>query len=454
MTIRILRIELRRSAAPGTAALIVVLGAAMLWLTTDRQGWWMRMAMHQRSMLGLLWPLALGAGAWQARRERRSGMEELISTTPRPRWRRVLPTTAAMAIAAVVGYLGMFASGAGFVVPVATYVPAHLVPIVVIGALFLISAVCLGLAIGSRLPSALTPPILVVACAAVLVVSFRNITHGGDPPGTFLYLPVLQVTNYFVPEFVTVTTRVHVAQVLWLIAVAATGLVAFAAASRRGRALAVVPAVLGAAIVLPLQPSRLSGAFVFDQAAVAMVCTPDTPRVCVTTAHEAALADLRAPAREALTILSAKLPNAPTSVVEEYRLPGQTSPPADTVPVWLDVNNIGRVRSSPEQLLWGLLAGAGTAFCYDLVVGGETDRYVSARLVAAAWLIDAPPSVALYQGPRSRFFDAQLAGQALAALRSMPVAEQQARVAALREAELACDRRDRLDLLTGPSGPR
>jgi hypothetical protein len=34
-------------------------------------------------------------------------------------------------------------------------------------------------------------------------------------------------------------------------------------------------------------------------------------------------------------------------------------------------------------------------------------------------------------------------------LRALPAAEQRARIATLREAELACDERDRLDILTG-----
>lgn len=50
--------------------------------------------------------------------------------------------------------------------------------------------------------------------------------------------------------------------------------------------------------------------------------------------------------------------------------------------------------------------------------------------------------------------DLQLTRQAVAALRRLPAAEQRARVAALREAELTCAAGDRLGLLTGPGGPR
>ena len=47
-----------------------------------------------------------------------------------------------------------------------------------------------------------------------------------------------------------------------------------------------------------------------------------------------------------------------------------------------------------------------------------------------------------------------LARQALDALRALPADEQRARVTALRDAERTCAEGDRLELLTGPSGPR
>lgn len=447
MTGRILRLELRRSTAPWIALLIVVLGAAMIYFTSGRHGLWMGLATTQRSMLALLWPLALGAGAWQAARERRSRMIELIATTARPRWRRVLPTATALAIGGVLGYLGMFTAGAGYVLPVATYLPAGAVPTVLIGALFMVIGLWLGLAIGSYLPSALTPPLLVVASAAVLVFVFNRLIHGGDPAGSVLFLPVLQVTNGFLPEFVTLSARTHAAQVVWLVGLAAAALLAFAPAARRVRILALVPALAGAALAAPLQPPVLSASFTYDRAAVALVCTPDRPRVCVTRAHETALADLRDPAHEALRIMAAKLPDAPTSVVEDYHnqvTDPSYQPPPDTVAIRLEVTPSGRALLPARVILFDVLDGAGTPGCY-VTSRRPTEfdrRYYSARLAAAAWLLgsmpDSPPA-----------FDLSLAQQAFTTLRGLPAGEQRARVAALRQAELACDDRDRLDILVG-----
>jgi hypothetical protein len=71
------------------------------------------------------------------------------------------------------------------------------------------------------------------------------------------------------------------------------------------------------------------------------------------------------------------------------------------------------------------------------------------RLVAAAWLLDQePPAPADPSDPALLQQSETL--PAYQALRELPPAEQGTRVAELRQAELACDSRDRLDLLTGP----
>jgi outer membrane protein assembly factor BamB len=118
MTGRILRIELRRSAAWISGAVVLLLGAAALYVIVLTDGgalWdqqWTMLAVFQRQLLVVLWPLALGAGAWQARRDRRSRMGELLSTTARPLWQRAIPTSAAMAIGLAAGYVAMLLTGA------------------------------------------------------------------------------------------------------------------------------------------------------------------------------------------------------------------------------------------------------------------------------------------------------------------------------------------------------
>jgi hypothetical protein len=293
MTARILRIELRRSTALWSAALIAAAGAFVLYTTAPAHRWWMGLVIVQRDVLQVIWPLALGAGAWQARRERRSRIEELLATTPRPRWRRVAPTAAARASAAAAGYLAMFAVGTGHLSLVSSYFPVGAVPVIVVGALSLVAAVWLGLGIGSRLPWALTAPLLAVAGLAAQAVPLGLV--GSDPvkPGAMLLLPYLQV-SWSEPgalEAMTVSARASLSQVLWFAALATTGLALFSAASRRTRAAAVLPAVIGAVITLLILPRNLSDTFVLDPASPA--CSSD--KTCVSSMGGAAAPNLREP---------------------------------------------------------------------------------------------------------------------------------------------------------------
>jgi hypothetical protein len=479
VTARILRIEARRSTALWAGALIATSGAFLLYATSPPYGWWMELVVAQRQLLAVLWPLALGAGAWQARRERRHRTEELLAATPRPRWQRAAPVAAAMAGALVVAYAAMLAAGLGHTGNLAGYVPAAAPAVVAIGALSLVAAAWLGLAAGRLLPSPLTPPLLAVAGFAVLeLLPPLFIVDYDRVPRAELLLPGLKPRTATL-EFVTLAGRAALAQAIWLAALAVTGLVAFAAARRAVRLAAVVPAVGGAAVALALLPGSLSAdAFVADRGALAQVCTPDAPRVCVTRAHAAALDDLRGPARQALAILAAKLPDPPTSVVEDpgYPDPGPRAQRADTVLVGLlgmfphanapEQTGVGAAFDS-QGMLWQLLDGAGTRSCraaplspptpgeLEALAQGEPDRDGAARQVAAAWLLGRPLAPATEPGadPAARA-TATLAVETLAALRRLPAGEQRARVAALRRAELACGGRDLVDILVGPGGRR
>jgi hypothetical protein len=212
--------------------------------------------------------------------------------------------------------------------------------------------------------------------------------------------------------------------------------------------------VLGAAVAVAVLPERYADAYYLDPGAAALVCTRDTPRVCVMRAHQAALADLRGPGREALAVLAAKLPDAPTRVVETTYM-DPAPPRADTVSIALQVSGNGREVQSAlgttPDLRWDLLLGAGTPACANAPAPGTPGRrrYEIARLVAAAWLLDQEPPAPADPGDPALLQRSETL-PVYRALRALPPAEQRARVAGLREAELACDGRDRLDLLTGP----
>src|SRR5215467_11081593 len=145
MDARILRIELRRSLALWAGLLIAAVGVFVLFASNPPYRSWLELAVFQRDTMQLTWPLALAAGAWQGTRERRSRVEELLATTSRPRWQRVLPVSAAMAIAVITAYLATFAGATGHLLHLDGYFSYGVFPLVAVGAVGLVAAAWLGL---------------------------------------------------------------------------------------------------------------------------------------------------------------------------------------------------------------------------------------------------------------------------------------------------------------------
>ncbi|MEV4278603.1 hypothetical protein [Actinoplanes xinjiangensis] len=431
----IFKIELSRSGALLAGTATVVIGVAGLYvpaLTGQTGLWdqqWNLLAVFQRIMLVVLWPLALAAGAWQAGRERRSRVEELLSTTPAPGWRRLRPSALATAFSLAVGYLLVLAAGAPKVATAAGY-PGHgWYAVTAVGVLALAAAGLLGLGIGRLLPYAYTPAVLGVGSLAGLLAAIEATKlEDATKPGAALLLPYFTST---ISEFQAVDGAVSTGQAWWLGGLAAGGLVLFLATNRLVRLLAVVPPALGLVLAAPM---LTAAAFPVDPAAVAEVCTDDGgPRVCVTAAHSRRLPALVAPARQALRLL-AGLPNAPTSVHEAVPDLGRRQP---TVEAWLDSDNLIATDDAAE-LTARILAGAGTPLCAregDHRDGaGDHLDVLRARAVTAAWLagghpVPGPTVAPAEQAHRDTMWKALLA---------LPADEQQRRVAAVRAAGLTC----------------
>lgn len=430
MTARILGIELRRSAAPVSGALIAALGVAGLWsLVLSRQGelWdaqWTMLAAFQRIMLVLLWPLALGSGAWQARRDRRCDMEELLGTTSLPVGRRTLPGAVALALCLILGYLVTLAAGAARVAGRTDYLSGDWLPITAVGALTLVAAGWLGMGIGRLVPSVYTPPVLVVAGFLVLLLPVQ-LSKSSEPGAVSLLAPNL-ITN--IDEFTTIVGSVSLAQSLWFTGLAGSGLSLLMAAKLRTAVVAPMPALFGLVLAMPL----LGGAPAFglqrDEGATAEVCTHDGgPTVCVTKAHEQGLPELVGPARRALSLLE-KLPEAPTSV---HEVTGDRPGRQPAREVWLHSDSyiLGRgwAADSEDALVVSVLAGAGTRPCEPVAHG--------ARAVAGAWLYGRYPAPGQTVLPGE---EADARDTAWRELRALPAQEQVRRIAAVREAGLTC----------------
>lgn len=430
---RIAVIELRRSGALLAGAATAVIGVAGLYvlaLTGQTALWdqqWNLLAVFQRIMLVILWPLALAAGAWQAGRDRRSRIEELLGSTPTPGWRRTRPSAVVTALCLAAGYLVVLAAGAPKVAAAAGYPGGDWPAVTLVGVLALVAAGWLGLGLGRLLPYAYTPAVLGAGSLAGLLAAIEVTKLGtGTRPGSALLLPFFTRT---VSEFEAVDGAVSAGQAWWLGGLAVGGLVLYLATNRLVRLAAVVAPALGLAFAAPMLSVTGEEAFPVDPAAVAEVCTTDGgPLVCVTAAHSRRLPALVAPARDALRLL-AKLPDPPVSVHEAVSDRGDTQPAAQA---WLDSDNVGQTDDRAE-LTARILAGAGTPLCARAEGSSYLD-VLHARAVAAAWLYGSHPVLGQTLAPAE-----QTRRDAMwQALTALPADEQARRVAAVRAAGLTC----------------
>ncbi|GAA3052124.1 hypothetical protein LV79_004951 [Actinokineospora globicatena] len=392
---------------------------------------WTGLAEWSRYLLMFVWPLVLGAGAWQGARDTRSDMDELLATVPSSRWRRAVPVASAVAIGVTAGYLGVVAVGAVRVIASGAALRADWLVVALLGALALVAVALLGLGIGRLLPSVMTPPVAAVAGLAVQVVL---VWRSQESTTALLFTPA--VSGGGVSVFTQVAPRASTGQALWFLMLAASGLVLFA--GTRLRALAAVPLAVGATVLALVVPHG-SPVHVPDARALSLVCEP---RVCVTEARKTRLTELRGPSAQALADL-AVLPNAPTTVVEHPTSPHLPRTPGEPDTLGIDLGDPAFRRGGPAELRRALLAGAGTQACAtDDSTYADVERETVARTVTAGWFVD---DLQPLPGHSYIWAEAQdLIQRTWADLRALPRAEQVTRVAAVRSAGLRCEG----DLLT------
>ncbi|MFV2106675.1 hypothetical protein [Micromonospora sp. LOL_015] len=452
MTGRIMRTEVRRSAVPALAGLLVVVGASVTLASTQSfAGRWTQLAMYGRGSLLLLFPLALAGGAWLGRRDRQHRVGELFATTVRPRWRRTLPLTVGYAAAMIAVYLLVLAIGTFWVAPTAGYFPGTVLGITAVGALAMVAASWLGLAAGRAVPWIVTAPVLAVVGFAVVGLIPDFVTRSNldeyfvktrPDPSALLLIPAAPNE---IDNFQTIPTSVSLLQAMWLTALAGTALLLIGAVRRGVLALAVLPTVLGAAVAIPLLPTNgYTGAAVVDPAAVELVCDDDGPQVCVRRVHAAVLPDVVGPVRETLAALGAKLPNPPTRAVESDQLaawaaPEQTAVRNDSDVLVFgtpDISRTGRADLSSGYFQAELLRSAWSQECEgdEPYLVFKPAPYL-AQEVAVAWLVGEPPQPQSWWSPEDR----QLADASYLALTGLPAEQQRQVVGQARDAALDCD---------------
>jgi hypothetical protein len=455
VTRRVLGIELRRSAAPWAGLAVVVVALGFLYLIggpwwKGPEVWtaqWTSAARWERYLLVFLWPIAVGAGALQGLRDRRSTMDELLSSTPRPAAHRTATTAAAAAITLVTAYLLVFAVGAVQVVHNDGYFHLGWIPTVLVGALGLVAGACLGTGLSRTFPSALVPPLLAVGSLVAMVyvvIDGDTLRPGGGaiPNQLLLLSPGLPTVR---DVFTVVADSVSVGQALWFTGVAATGVLLATSATVRDRLLALLPLAVTGALAVAIMPAQT---YVTDEAATALVCRGP---VCVTKVHEAKLDLLAGPAGEALRLLG-KLPNPPTSVRETpmlQPLTGHQPRSADVVPV--DFSDWRFLQAEGDTLKRSILSGAGTPPCFGVEArDDQVRREMVAHTIAAGWLTGtlAPVRGNWWSDDETR---AEMT-RAWDTFQALPADQQRDRVAAMRAIALTCEG-DQLAALTGAAAP-
>ncbi|WP_329072025.1 hypothetical protein [Streptomyces sp. NBC_01429] len=456
---RILRIETRRSLAPWAGSGIAGSTLVFLFLlggdpTEDPSAWtaqWTSLALWTRGVLFYAWPLAMGAGALQGLRDSRSKMPELLSSTPRPAWHRAASLGGTTAAVLASAFALLVLAGGVQVLANTEYTHFRWVPISLVGALFLAAGAVLGMGIGRSLPSVFTPPAVVMAafllCQLLLmqsvplasgVAKWKEVTGAGPLPSRAALLsPAIREPR---ETLLTLSPAVQAGQTLWVIALAATGLALLAAASRRARLLALVPALAGAVIALLILPSESDRTYVLDKAAARKVCDG---AVCVTAARQARLAGLAGPGEKALGLLKDALGSrAPAGIRERTTItPYLEKRERSREDILIDFDDeVIRYAKSDEDLTRALL---GLGLAPQCTAFGVLD----AQSVASSWvmgnfrMLPSAPGLAADMDEKN----ARAAWKKLAAL---PKAEQRERIDAMHAAAFSCET-DPIEALTG-----
>ncbi|NHC15038.1 hypothetical protein [Motilibacter deserti] len=408
---RVLFTELRRSAAGPLLLLALVLNTALL---EYRSGHWQGMAAGvtstAKSNLVLLLPLTLGAAVWHGGRERRAGLEELVSTTARPLRAQRLPGALALLTAAVVGVSASTAAYVGRVLADSGYTGGRWPLSAALLVLAVAAAVAVGLAVGRAFPVPFAAPLITVAGTLLLLMTAygpaARLNPGADPAQAFTQLR-LDVAG---------------AQAALLTGLLVAGLTAALASSSRSRALALAPAAAGIAAGVALLPGGTSP-YEPDPAAAAPVCTPGEPTVCMTTLHRSLLPQVVEPARATLR-RAALVPGGPTSVVEQ---PFSSITQDPRVMVLPELQRF-ELDGGPDQVRY--LLGAWQAYRWSgcATDHSPTPEQQASTDVVAAWFAQSAPDE---RAPAA-------ASVALSRLNDMPEAEQAQRITRMRDALARC----------------
>ncbi|GAB3283722.1 hypothetical protein [Kineosporia babensis] len=445
---RALRIELRRSVALGIGLALLAFGAfTILAGGYFRYGGWAALSYTLRDSLLILWPLAAGAGAWQARREQSRGVAELMTTSARPAAAQLAPVAIALAVTVSLAYLLTLLAGSVrlWLSPAQPYLTLPGLAAAGVGALSLITAAWTGLAVGRAVPSRFTAPglTLITFMIGAALQEFDLLSNTHDPG-----LLLATISAPYQQDWVQLPLSLSALQAFWLTALAFSAFCFTLARHRRGRALAVVPATLALMVTFPLLPAPTPDgwdtAFREDPEAMRPVCAEGEPRVCVMRVHSGLLEDLTPPIRQALKAMET-LPSAPTAATEVRAESG--SPDRQTLGFEIVLGAAGRLEE-PGLITFETLREAMAPACEppsDASFEDYSDRSLAWDL-AGTWLTDQVDAPRGENWPDERFADAY------AALTALPPQQQAEQIATYYRNATGCTGDLRADLLADVTG--
>jgi hypothetical protein len=263
-----------------------------------------------------------------------------------------------------------------------------------------------------------------------------------EPNRVSLLSPTVEVRD----ALVTLSASVHVGQTIWLLGMAATGFALLVAATPSARLIALAPVLAGATLALLVLPSDPRRIYVVDEAAAELVC--DGP-VCVARTHQARLADLAEPGKEALRLLHRALGGqAPVSVRENTAvLPEGSTPQWSRNTVLFEFDDDIIAAAKDEELTGALVAKGMVPGCAPVgwsSFGGDE----FAQTVAVGWVLG---DLRWLPGTEAASLRRQVDAETRPVwkeLEALPRAEQLSRINAMRTAALSCEG-DAFDALKG-----
>ncbi|MEV0729536.1 hypothetical protein [Polymorphospora sp. NPDC050346] len=374
---RQLRVELLRGTAP--AAALVMFGASVWMFAVHQDDWagrWAGLASWVRQSMLILVALMVAAGAWQAGRERRRQIGDLLASTARPAWQPMLVGWLAVSLAGTAGLLAALAGAAVLVGRLATYVGGDWWWTLAVGVLALWTASALGVLVGRLVPLRVAAPIAGLAAYVGLgIATYLPVGAGAWlTPG----LPYGGVER-LVPD------GTHLRQTAWFVALTALLL---AVAARRIW-VALVCGALAAASVVPIVTGPLPRHFRTDLAAVEPVCTVEGPQVCVARINAYLLDDVAAVVQPVLRRVDG-IPGAPWRAADAVTAPPGHSTVDDDGTIWVGLDGQSKAFGGLERLDWLRASTDGflSFYCGD---GPHDQGVYDATMLARSWLHQEPP---------------------------------------------------------------